>query len=137
MTNNIEMLILAVAAITVLIALGQLSIAFSQLAISHKPEKKSYRQSPFMWFLIAVQGAIGTIGIVYFDNYVEVPSKLDVYGFGMSIFSVSCAYALAMAKLVLMKHTKNMLLSSRQLIELGLKVERMERTIADELPSFQ
>lgn len=30
-----------------------------------------------------------------------------------------------------------MLASSRQLIDLGLKVERMERTIVDELPSFQ
>lgn len=128
---------LAVVAITVLIALGQLIIAFSPLATGHNAERKNYRQPRLMWFLIVVQGAIGTIGIVYFDIYVDVPSKLDVYGFGVSIFSVSCAYALAMAKLVLMKHTKNMLASSRQLIELGLKVERMERTIADELPSFQ
>jgi hypothetical protein len=137
MTNYIEMLMLAIAAITMLIALGQLIIAFSQLATSHGTEKKGYGQSRFMWLLILVQGAIGTIGIVYFDNYVQVPSKLDVYGFGVSIFSISSAYALGMAKLVLMKHNKSMLASSRQLIELGLKVERMERTIAHELPSFQ
>ena len=135
--NKIEMLMLAVAAITVLIALGQLIIAFSQLATSHNAENKNYRQSRLMWLFIVVQGAIGAVGIVYFDIYVDVPSKLDVYGFGVSIFAVSCAYAFSMAKLVLMKHAKNMLALSRQLIELGLKVERMERTIADELPSFQ
>ncbi|CAM5412399.1 hypothetical protein [Eoetvoesiella caeni] len=135
--NKIEMLMLAVAAITVLIGLGQLIIAFSQIGTSRNTEKRRPRQSRFMWFLIALQGVIGAIGVVYFDRYVEVPSKLDLYGFGVSIFSVSCAYAVAMARLVFMRHTKNMLALSRQIIELGLKVERMERTIADELPSFR
>lgn len=135
--NNVEMLMLAIAAITMFITLGQLIIAFSQLDTSHKMEKARSKRPMFMWLLILAQGAVGATGIIYFDYYVIEPTKTDVFGFGVSIFSAASAYALAMSNLLIMRAAAVARVADQRLIELALKVERLERMVADEIPSFQ
>lgn len=130
--NNVEMLMLAIAAITMLITLGQLIIAFATLEKRKTSAKKNWALAHLDWVAISGLFIFSTWGMIRFGISFGDPSREDIYAFGCYVFGISVAYSLVLTKSTLKRQAKRNNELSANVYRLSESVAHLETRLLDE-----
>lgn len=97
---------LAIAVITMLIALGQLILAYVALDKSKMKSMLRWRRPNIDWILIGLTMALAAYGV---GKFLTAPfEKMEVYYFGAYIFVASMGFSMFVLKLGLVQAGKHM-----------------------------
>jgi|GEM_PF-5116644 len=106
MDNKIAILTMAIAAVTMLIALGQLIVAVIALNTKKAPAKASWIGRNFNWLMAALFYSLSVYGMWRFYRGDGAPTREDIFDFSIFVFLMGATFTNVILELVLRRLAK-------------------------------
>lgn len=137
MDNKIAILTMAIAAVTMLIALGQLIVAIKTLNIKKTPPKRSWIGRNMDWFMVALLMSIGLYGLRQFLHAPGAPTREEISTFSGYLIVYSMAFPTFLMRFAFMAVSKHRRDTAAVFDELAKELDYIHDAIGKTKDSLQ